>query len=788
MLLAEANQWPEDAAAYFGGGDECHMNFHFPLMPRMFMAVHLEDRFPIVDILRQTPTIPPSCQWAIFLRNHDELTLEMVTDEDRDYMYRVYAEDPNARINLGIRRRLAPLVKGRRKIELMNALLMSLPGTPVLYYGDEIGMGDNIYLGDRDGVRTPMQWSADRNAGFSRANPQKLYLPVIIDPEYHYESNNVQAQQANASSLLWWTKRLIALRKEYEVLGTGNIEFLYPDNNKILAFIRAATGGARVLVVINLSRFAQGAELDLSAYAGTMPVEMFGRTPFPAIGDRPYFLSLGPHSFYWFTLEQPAEKRADDRAASRRARGAGAVDARLRRARRAASSPRGAARVRGRRAAGSAARRARARAAASPTSCRSTGTRGRASSCSSRSTTSRAIPSSTWCRWRSSAATRRTASSARRRARWSRACVVRDKGGEIEGLLVDGIAHDTPARLMESIQKRITLVGEQGSWRRSRCAPSRRSPATIRWCRGRASSSRPTRRCSSATRCCSRSTARSSRGPTPSSSSARFFTERGATQHAAHARRHRVSPPTRQEPATLATVQELVPNEGVAWALGAVVDRSLLRARAAGARHRCRRTRRCRAARCCSRRRRSRRAPMPELLGGFIGARAAARRSAPPRCTSCSRPSRSIPAFAPAAVHRLLPAVAVPGRAQAVGAHRRDAAQEAAVVPRVAARDGARRLRRRGASSTRGCATSPTRKLELDAHPRARRSAPRPGARHRQRLRHHRLRGRAGAHAVRAALQALPARRRRRACCARSTTRPSRRCARAGCAPRTRRP
>jgi maltose alpha-D-glucosyltransferase/alpha-amylase len=303
MLLAEANQWPEDAAAYFGSGDECHMNFHFPLMPRMFMSVHLEDRFPIVDILRQTPNIPLNCQWATFLRTHDELTLEMVTDEDRDYMYRVYAEDPNARINLGIRRRLAPLVKGRRKIELMNAMLFSLPGTPVLYYGDEIGMGDNIYLGDRDGVRTPMQWSADRNAGFSRANPQKLYLPVITDPEYHYESNNVQAQQANASSLLWWMKRLIALRKENEVLGTGGIEFLLPDNPKVLAFIRS-DGRRSVLVVINLSRFSQCAELDLTQHQQLTPVEMFGRTPFPTITDKPYFLSLGPHSFYWFALEE----------------------------------------------------------------------------------------------------------------------------------------------------------------------------------------------------------------------------------------------------------------------------------------------------------------------------------------------------------------------------------------------------------------------------------------------------------------------------------------------------
>jgi maltose alpha-D-glucosyltransferase/alpha-amylase len=310
MLLAEANQWPEDAAAYFGAGDECHMSFHFPLMPRMFMAVQQEDRFPIVDILRQTPAIAETCQWATFLRNHDELTLEMVTDEDRDYMYRVYAEDPNARINLGIRHRLAPLLKTRRKVELMKGLLCSLPGTPVLYYGDEIGMGDNIYLGDRDGVRTPMQWSADRNAGFSAANPQKLYLPVIIDPEYHYEAINVQAQQHNPSSLLWWTKRLIALRKQHPVFGTGSLEFVTADNPKILAFVRTA-GDDRVLVVANLSRFAQFAELELSNQDGYVPVEMFGRTRFPAIGPRPYFLSLGPHSFYWFALERARAAEVD---------------------------------------------------------------------------------------------------------------------------------------------------------------------------------------------------------------------------------------------------------------------------------------------------------------------------------------------------------------------------------------------------------------------------------------------------------------------------------------------
>ena len=245
MLLAEANQWPEDAVAYFGDGDEFHMAFHFPLMPRMFMAIRMEDRFPILDILEQTPRVPDNCQWALFLRNHDELTLEMVADEERDYMYRVYAHDPVARLNLGIRRRLAPLLSNnRRKIELMNILLFSLPGTPVIYYGDEIGMGDNVYLGDRNGVRTPMQWSPDRNAGFSRTNPQKLYLPPIIDPEYHYESVNVENQQGNPDSLLWWMKRLIALRKRYRSLGRGTISFLQPENRKILAFIRQYQGEA----------------------------------------------------------------------------------------------------------------------------------------------------------------------------------------------------------------------------------------------------------------------------------------------------------------------------------------------------------------------------------------------------------------------------------------------------------------------------------------------------------------------------------------------------------------
>jgi maltose alpha-D-glucosyltransferase/alpha-amylase len=305
MLLAEANQWPEDAAEYFGDGDECHMAFHFPVMPRLFMALHMEDRYPIIDILEQTPALPDNCQWAVFLRNHDELTLEMVTDEERDYMYRVYASDRQARINLGIRRRLAPLFANhRRKIELMNGLLLSLPGTPVLYYGDEIGMGDNIYLGDRNGVRTPMQWSGDRNAGFSRANPQSLYLPVVIDTEYHYEALNVEQQQNNPHSLLWTMKRLIGLRKRFAAFGRGTIEFLHPDNPKVLAFIRQYED-ERILVVANLSRFVQFAELDLSAVRGSVPIELFGSTEFPPIGRLPYLLTLGPHGFYWFSLRAP---------------------------------------------------------------------------------------------------------------------------------------------------------------------------------------------------------------------------------------------------------------------------------------------------------------------------------------------------------------------------------------------------------------------------------------------------------------------------------------------------
>ncbi len=302
MLLAEANQWPEDAVAYFGDSDECHMAFHFPVMPRLFMALHMEDRFPVVDIMQQTPEPPEGGQWALFLRNHDELTLEMVTDEDRDYMYRAYAQDPRMRVNVGIRRRLAPLLgHDRRRIELMNALLFSLPGTPIIYYGDEIGMGDNIYLGDRNGVRTPMQWSSDRNAGFSHANPQRLYSPVVIDPEYHYEAWNVEAQQANPHSELWWMKRLIALRKQLAGFGRGTIEFLQPDNRRVLVFLRRHEGQI-VLVVANLSRYVQCVELELAEFNGLVPVEAFGRTAFPPIGELPYFLTLGPHGFYWFSL------------------------------------------------------------------------------------------------------------------------------------------------------------------------------------------------------------------------------------------------------------------------------------------------------------------------------------------------------------------------------------------------------------------------------------------------------------------------------------------------------
>ncbi len=309
MLLAEANQWPEDAVAYFGRGDICHMAFHFPLMPRIFLGLRTEDRFPIVDIMAQTPAIPETCQWALFLRNHDELTLEMVTDEERDYMYRVYARDPHARINLGIRRRLAPLMENsRRRIELLNILLFFLPGTPVLYYGDEIGMGDDYYLGDRNGVRTPMQWSPDRNAGFSQANPQKLYMPVIIDPEYHYIAVNVETQERNASSLLWWMKRAISWRKRFKAPGRGGLEFLFPENSKVLAFIRNFQEET-ILVVANLSRFFQVAELDLSRYTGRVPQEVSSQKDFPIIRDGRYVLTIGPHEYLLLSLRK-AEERA----------------------------------------------------------------------------------------------------------------------------------------------------------------------------------------------------------------------------------------------------------------------------------------------------------------------------------------------------------------------------------------------------------------------------------------------------------------------------------------------
>src|SRR6266545_3165737 len=304
MLLAEANQWPEDAVAYFGDGDECHMAFHFPLMPRLFMSLRMEDRFPIVDIIDQTPPIPETAQWALFLRNHDELTLEMVTEEERVFMYRSYARDSKARINLGIRRRLAPLLRNdRRQIELLNTLLCSLPGTPVFYYGDEIGMGDNMYLGDRNGVRTPMQWSADRNAGFSTANPQQLYLPVIIDPEYHAAAINVEAQQNNPNSLLWWMKRIIALRKRYRAFGRGTLEFLYPENRKVLAFLRRYEDET-ILVATNLSRYAQYVEIDLLKYQDLVPIELFGGTEFPRVADRPYVLTLGPYGYALFSVER----------------------------------------------------------------------------------------------------------------------------------------------------------------------------------------------------------------------------------------------------------------------------------------------------------------------------------------------------------------------------------------------------------------------------------------------------------------------------------------------------
>lgn len=303
VLLAEANQWPEDAIAYFGDGDECQMAFHFPMMPRLYIAIQQEDSFPLLDILQQTPPIPDNCQWTTFLRNHDELTLEMVTDEERDYMYRFYAEDQQMRINLGIRRRLAPLMKAdRRKIELMHGLLFSLPGTPVIYYGDEIGMGDNIYLGDRNGVRTPMQWNNDRNTGFSKANPQQLFLPVIIDPEFSYELVNVALQKQNQQSLLWWMKHLIELRKNHLAFGRGNIHFLSPENNKILAFLRIRND-EHLLIVANLSQHPQCASLDLSGYSGKRLTELFGGTAFAPIGENPYQITLSAYAFFYFKIE-----------------------------------------------------------------------------------------------------------------------------------------------------------------------------------------------------------------------------------------------------------------------------------------------------------------------------------------------------------------------------------------------------------------------------------------------------------------------------------------------------
>jgi maltose alpha-D-glucosyltransferase / alpha-amylase len=283
LLLAEANQWPNDASDYFGDGDECHMAFHFPLMPRLYMALRMEDRFPIVDIMEQTPKIPDNCQWAIFLRNHDELTLEMVSDEERDYMYKTFAKDPRKRVNVGIRRRLFPLFGGdTRTIELLNFLLFSMPGTPIVYYGDEIGMGDNYYLGDRDGMRTPMQWSPDKNAGFSNADPQKLFLPVVIDYNYHYTTVNVENYERNPSSFLWWKRRVIAKRKKYKAFGRGTIKFVNTNNPKVLAFVREHEEET-ILVVVNLSRYSQYVEIDLHDYAGSVPVEVFSKNEFPLL-------------------------------------------------------------------------------------------------------------------------------------------------------------------------------------------------------------------------------------------------------------------------------------------------------------------------------------------------------------------------------------------------------------------------------------------------------------------------------------------------------------------------
>ena len=305
VLLAEANQWPQDVRAYFGDGDECQMCFHFPLMPRMFMGLRQELRYPITEILSQTPPIPSNCQWGIFLRNHDELTLEMVTDSERDYMYAEYARDPRMKLNVGIRRRLAPLLgNGRRQMELFYGLLLSLPGTPILYYGDEIGMGDNIYVGDRDGVRTPMQWNGDRNGGFSTADFAQLYLPPLMDPLYGYQACNVEQQQRSQSSLLQWLRRFLQVRQAHPVFGRGDFQVLELNNPSVFAFVRSSPDEV-VLSVNNLSRFSQPAALDLSQFTGKLPVELVGRVPFPVIGDQPYPLALGPHGFYWFRIEDP---------------------------------------------------------------------------------------------------------------------------------------------------------------------------------------------------------------------------------------------------------------------------------------------------------------------------------------------------------------------------------------------------------------------------------------------------------------------------------------------------
>jgi maltose alpha-D-glucosyltransferase / alpha-amylase len=307
VLLAEANQWPEDVRHYFGNGDEFHMAFHFPLMPRLYLGLRLEDTRPITDIFTHTPPIPPACQWGLFLRNHDELTLEMVTNEERAFMYYAYAYEPDMKLNLGIRRRLAPLLDGdRRRVELLNCLLLTLPGSPIIYYGDEIGMGDNVYLGDRNGVRTPMQWSRDRNAGFSAVENGQLYLPVIADPVYGYEAVNVAAQARQPSSLLNTMRQLLAARRTSSVFGRGSIEFLRPRNSKVLAYLRRH-GRETLLIVANLSAAPQPVELDLTAFAGATPIEMLGATAFPAIRSTPYFLSLGPHGFYWFRLERPGD-------------------------------------------------------------------------------------------------------------------------------------------------------------------------------------------------------------------------------------------------------------------------------------------------------------------------------------------------------------------------------------------------------------------------------------------------------------------------------------------------